>query len=515
MKKKKITFKQVYLIYVILLAIAAVAAVIYVRSLLHQYEQLLPEKQVEDAIQQLVEDAGTKDFFTKYSLMEMKAGRFEEQFDLSERYLSMYNREELTYTTKNTPHEEDELYYNIENNGVVLAEVKLKAISPVKTRLTVLSFREWRTEYIRPIVKAVDYTLTVPDDFSVTVNGIALTEKDRTESEGRKVTYSLNQLLLVPDIQIKDYEGNPVSSSIKDGKILAEFYDYTLTIPATLTVEVDGVVWEGEPVFDQRIKYDIRTLKKPVVRILDLYGNEYQYDGGNELPMTNRKVVADSRWSVTVNNTEIPDAAIHTTANPEYQLLTDYVEQLPQLKEYDIAVLKKDALIEVKDENGKAIPIDTTRQVVDATKCYNSLDAVPDEVSSKIDVLAMAQDWSLFMSKDKKFSEIAKYLIRDSYQYRVAVQYATGRDITFTSAHTLLNPAFTDSKVERFFWITEECFSVDISFVKHMRLRTEQLVDDYMNDRFYFVYYDDTDDGKDNPDWKIAGMKEIVSNENQ
>ena len=33
-----------------------------------------------------------------------------------------------------------------------------------------------------------------------------------------------------------------------------------------------------------------------------------------------------------------------------------------------------------------------------------------------------------------------------------------------------------------------------------------------MNDRFYFVKYDTTNDGVDNPTWKLAGMKEIVDN---
>ena len=62
-----------------------------------------------------------------------------------------------------------------------------------------------------------------------------------------------------------------------------------------------------------------------------------------------------------------------------------------------------------------------------------------------------------------------------------------------------------------FTWISEHCFSVDISFVKHMKLtRGGMLVDDPMNDRFYFVWYDDTDDRVDNAAWKLAGIKEIV-----
>ena len=191
------------------------------------------------------------------------------------------------------------------------------------------------------------------------------------------------------------------------------------------------------------------------------------------------------------------------------------MEELPQIKEYDIAVLLKDAQISIKDEEGKEVDFDKEKQVLELSEDRNALDTIPEEIAKEVDVLGLAQSWSLFMSTDKKFSEISSYLIKDSYQYRVAVQYATGEDITFTSEHTLLDPAFTENKVGRFVWITDSSFCVDISFVKHMRLRTGKMVDDPMNDRFYFVKFDDTDDGKDNPTWKIAGMKEIVNNDNQ
>ena len=33
---------------------------------------------------------------------------------------------------------------------------------------------------------------------------------------------------------------------------------------------------------------------------------------------------------------------------------------------------------------------------------------------------------------------------------------------------------------------------------------------DVMHDKLYFVYYDDTDDGKDNPQWKMIEMKAVT-----
>ena len=47
-----------------------------------------------------------------------------------------------------------------------------------------------------------------------------------------------------------------------------------------------------------------------------------------------------------------------------------------------------------------------------------------------------------------------------------------------------------------------------------MILKSGKRVDDTMNNRFYFVNYDDTEDGIDNPTWKIASMREIIENGN-
>lgn len=512
MKMKKISFKRVYLVYVIILIIASVAAVLYVRSVLKQYEELLPEKKVQAAMSQLTQDAETTAFFGKYGIPVMPGSKYEEQSELQKRYRAQYKKEALDIVEKSSP-AENELLYHLENSGVPVAEVKLKAVSPVKTKLTVLNFREWKVEYIKPIVEPVDYTLTVPADFVVSINDILLTEGDRTDISGNQVTYTIKQLYLVPEIAIWDKDGNPVSFGIRNGKILAEYYDYSLTLPSALLVEVDGVLWEGEEVIGNRTVYDIRTLTKPIVRLLDDYGNEISYDGGNEIPLTVLSLKADSRYDVTVEGKAVPQKAVVKSPNPEYELLENYVGELPEMVKYDIVVLKKDAAILVKDESGNEVAFDKSSHSVDLTEAALIFDEVPETVAGEVDVLTMAQNWSLFMSADLKLSEISPALIKDSYQYKVAVQYANGEDIKFTSEHVLLEPAFTENKVARFAWITDYCFSVDISFVKHMRLRTGKKVDDPMNDRFYFVKYDDTDDGKDNPVWKLAGMKEIVNND--
>lgn len=510
---KKTGFKGGYLIYLSLLIIVAAAVIIYVNMLLRRYEDFRPEMRVQEAVDMLVADALQENFWEKYSLQEMEPGSFEKHLDVQKEYLSLYADEEITFSQKSIAHEEDELYYIVRNNEVELAEIKLKAVGPAVTKLAVLSIREWKIEHIKPVLDAVDYTISVPVDFCVKANGIELSSEDGVPNGECEMTYTVEGLYLKPDLDITDHEGNVVSYTIDNGQVIAEFYNYILTLPVALSVEMNGEKCDGEVVEDNYVRYEIRTLEKPLINISDYYGNVVCYEGEAELPLTYMAINADSRYHVEVAGNEVPEEAITTTGNPEFEALADYVENLPGINRYDIAILEKDAEVTVTDEMGQAVSFEKGKTSYDFTSQRNALETVPDTVSAELDVLGVAQKWSLFMSNDIAFSQIKHNFIADSYQYKVALQYATGEDITFTSEHALMNPAFTENSVSNFVWITEDSFAVDVSFVKHMVLRVGTKVDDSMNDRFYFVKYDDTDDQIDNPAWKIVSMKEIGDNE--
>ena len=116
------------------------------------------------------------------------------------------------------------------------------------------------------------------------------------------------------------------------------------------------------------------------------------------------------------------------------------------------------------------------------------------------------------MTCDLDFSVLVKDLVKSSYQYNVAEKYNNSVDKQFMSVHTLLNPVFTEESVKNFTWITDNCFSVDIRFIKNMRIDGGSIVQDEMNEKFYFVKYDDTNDYYNNPKWKLVGMKGGVDN---
>lgn len=513
MKEKKITFKIIYLCLCLCLILVVAGVLLYVNRLLHRYEQLRPEQQVQQVMDQLAEDAAGSEFWKKYALPQVEAGEYEQHMDVQQTYQQLYTQGDMDFTVKNGTQGEDELLYQIRRNGTPLAEVRLKAKGPAETKLAVLSFREWEVANVRPLFQGTDYTLSLPDDFRVWVNGIEIPPVEEPSHRGEEVTYTLEQLYLPPELEIKDHTGERVNYVFKGQRIEAEFYNYALTLPKTLQVTLDGVALAGEAVDEYRTYYQIRTLKKPMVTISDAWGNRVEYQGENHLPLTYMNIRGDAGYTVQVLGAEVPEAAVVRSANPEYSFLQDYVEQLPEIKEYKIAILMDDAEITVRDEQGEAVALSQDKTVYDFVGTIRGQDQIPEQIAKEVDVLLAAQNWSLFMSNDLPFEEASKHLLAGSYQYEVAGKYATGVDIRFTSEHTLVDPAFTDVQVTNYMQLADNCFSVDISFVKHMRLRTGRKVDDPMNDRFYFVKYDDTDDDVDNPGWKIAGMKEIVSNE--
>ena len=510
MKKHGISFKWVYLIYVVLLAALVTAAVLYVRGLLHRYEDSQPDFLAQNAVAELAANASSASaFWSQYGLPQVEPGRFEPNADVQNEFLALFSGE-LSVSEKGGSHAEDELFYTVECEGFPLAEVKLKATGPAVTKLAVLTMRDWAVESVTPVLEARDYTLTVPVGFAVQVNGVALTAADGTSKGERQMEYTVPGLYLKPDFQITDRSGNRAGYTVKNDRVNVEFYDYSLTLPAALTVSLDGKRYSGSNAGSGLLHYDISSAVKPAVTISDHFGNTVEYEGGNRLPLTYATINADTNYTVLVNGAEVPAQAISVRSNPEYAPLADFVPNLPQICTYSIAVLQEDAAITVTDAQGKPVVLEGDTHTYDLTGHATGLDAVPAEVAQQVDVLQIAQNWSLFMTNDLPFAEIKKNLISTSYQYDVAVKYATGVDIKFTSKHTLADPAFTDISVDNFMWITEDCFSVDIAFVKHMRLYYGAMVDDPMNDRFYFVRYDDTDNGVNDPAWKLASMKEIV-----
>jgi hypothetical protein len=66
-------------------------------------------------------------------------------------------------------------------------------------------------------------------------------------------------------------------------------------------------------------------------------------------------ISADSGYGVSVLGESVPAEAVFACDNPEYEVLKDYVDALPQMSLFNIAVLKEDVPVCVTTPEGEEI----------------------------------------------------------------------------------------------------------------------------------------------------------------
>lgn len=499
MTEKRKIFKWAYLIFVGVLAVLMLTCILYVHGLLREYEAAQPAKQAQAAFEKLAAEAADAETFWKtYKMPAVKGGTYEKDVDIRAAYLALYDGTP-EIVEKTGAHGEDEMCYVIRKDGFPLAEVTLQANGPVTTKLLVFSTRDWQIKTITPLLEKRTYTVSLPAGFTVSAAGIPLTG---TEAAGGRLQFEAKGAYLPLRFEIADKNGEKAPYTIKNFRVIPEAFDYTLTLPATLTVKVNGETDAGEKLSDGRVRHTIFTFKKPEVTVSDLFGNTLPYDGG-ELPMTYMTLKTPAAFAVTVDGNKVPQDAVKMSVPAEYDILKDLVNDIPQNASYDIAVLKTGASIEVKDGAGKAVALEDGKSSFDLTAAANGEDTVPADIAKQVDVLEVAKTWSMFMSNDRSFAQLQSVMHTGSYAYEMAQRYATSIDRTFFSEHTLAKVPFTEQKVENFVRISQTSFSVDVSFVKHMDLSNGNKASDPMNDRFYFVNV--------NGKWLLAGLKEVTA----
>ncbi|MBE6625807.1 MAG: hypothetical protein E7628_01315 [Ruminococcaceae bacterium] len=507
--KTRLSFKFKYLVYVLILVCLALLATAYVWTLLTDYEDSQPEKKVEFVISNLKSAAKNDTIWNEYAFPEVGESIYED-IDLRSVYETEFAEGDLTYKLKPGTLDDDSLIYSIlDSDDNVVAEVTLNSLGDPVTKLAVFTIQEWEIASVEIIAEIKTYTIDAPDDFTVTVNGIVLGDDVRENLEDGTAKYTISNVYALPNVVITSPEGETATYKVSGTKILTEYYDYSLTLPAAITVYLNGELHEGEDLGDGTVRHKIRSLEQPYVEIEDQMGIAISYTGGNTLPLTYCQIIADDTYTLSINNIPLPESMTTVSDNPDYEHLEGFVNDLPKTVTYNIAVLMDEAPIAATDATGKTIFIDPSVYSRDLTSTSTGA-SVPESIAAEIDVLAIAKKWSLFMSKDLTgtnygFWDLANHLVKGSYRYDVAYKYATGIDITFTSIHTLKDPAFVNEQVTNFRWITDDCFAVDISFDKQMVLGDGRDLVDTMNSTFYFAKNDKT-----GYTWKILEIKEIV-----
>lgn len=235
----------------------------------------------------------------------------------------------------------------------------------------------------------------------------------------------------------------------------------------------------------------------------------------------NINILVPNNYKVYVNNKELTETQItEKVQNEGLTQISKYVE-IPYIVKYEIKNLLKSPDVKILDENGNKIEYEqeenTIKKELNFVTAQDENEA-KEKINGELDILQVAKDWSLYLTDDLDgrlhgYYNISKYLIEDSDIEKFAYNWAKGVDITFVSSHTLLNPTFTNEKISNFEIYNENAFSCEVYLQKNMKLKSGgKVIEDKMNERMYFAYYDGTDDGKDNPTWKLVNMQSVTDN---
>lgn len=232
-------------------------------------------------------------------------------------------------------------------------------------------------------------------------------------------------------------------------------------------------------------------------------------------------ILAPNDCKVMLNGKELTEEHVkEKVQNEGLTQISKYVE-IPYIVKYEVAELLKKPEVKMLDKNGNEIKYTQEGNTFEKELNFitaETIEEANEHIKGEIDVLKVAEDWSLYLTDDLSgklngYYNISKYLIEGSNIKKFAYSWATGVDITFVSSHTLLNPTFTDEKASNFEIYNENAFSCEVYLQKNLKLKSGgKIIEDKMNERMYFAYYDDTEDGKDNPAWKLVNMQSVTDN---
>ena len=193
---------------------------------------------------------------------------------------------------------------------------------------------------------------------------------------------------------------------------------------------------------------------------------------------------------------------------PEFAYVSNYVD-MPSYIEYKVDNVVSGSSIKVLNAAGEEVPIEINGNKVRAS--YSSVSTTLSD-DRKNEALSMIQTYEDFNTSDLSganhgLATVQALLIKDSDYWNMAKQWATGVDITFTSAHTFDDPKYTNVVVDNYCEYSDICYSLHIAFSKNMILtRTKEHISNDFDSTVFFVYIDDSDDNVDNPHWCIADM---------
>ncbi len=516
-------FEKAYIIFISVCIALSVIFLFYVGIVVTDYDKAQPERTVEKQIQWLSDIAKDGTLAEELDFKELCINRFEEND--ADKLLQSYTRKlssgGLTYDFRAADSSDLSKVYTILADEKPVGRLTLSGEN-TRTSLFFFTMADWSVEEFipYPVETVYDLELYCPEEVSVSVNGVKPTEAELAEG-GEVPVYKLSGLLAEPRIVYTRPDGTVINYTTEGNTVKPAVYEYVFRVPNGIRVELNNTVISGKNEADSTL-YTIREMTKPDVVLSDKCGGTVRYDGStpaDEL-YTRHSVVVPQDFSVSVNGVSADSITeAWNSAHPDAEAL--YAQSgvtLPDMKTYEFALLSDSAEAEVTDNMGKVTRHTLTKEGGLWLNGSVGSSEIPPDIAAEIDVMEAAKCWSKFMTDDlgganHGLAEVREYLLRTSAYYDYAEEWATGVDISFTSAHSL--DGFANERISNVTVYSDSCFSCNIYFEKNMTLlydgRYAGSRTDTFNSIVYFVYADDTpDNGIDDPHWAIAVMHDVL-----
>ena len=316
-----------------------------------------------------------------------------------------------------------------------------------------------------------------------------------------------------------DFTFESLDLTFVDSEILLEDYINSLGTYSSFTAEKDPTSYiteapvynisaDGEQIARVTLKAISQTKIYAILTIMDW--DVDTIEPVCSIDLTNYTFSIPDGYTPVINNRHVD--ASYKTGNveeiPEFAYVSNYIN-MPEYVEYRVENVLADSDIKVLNTNGEEVPIEINGSKVKAI--YSSAASELSE-ERKNEALSMIQTYEDFNTDDLSganhgLATVQSFLIKDSDYWNMAKQWAGGVDITFTSAHKFDDPKYTNVVVDNYAEYSDICYSLHIAFSKNMILtRTGEKISNDFDSTVFFIYYDDSDDGIDNPHWCIADM---------
>ena len=403
-----------YVIYTAVLLALTIIALICVGALVSEYSAAQPEKTVESVINELKAKlaAGDAEAFLG---IEESASDYEvsNKAGYVDAYVKKLDGAVISYSLDTGAGEGLEKVYTLFANGEKFAKVYLSG-SNQRSKLFFFSMADWKSDKIAslPFGGGIgDMKIYLPEGIKCTVNGIELKSEDFSENENDIPVYVVKNLEKQPEIAFTRVNGSPVSHTLAGLTVTPAVYHYSLSLPAEITLKLDGKLQNGTKNENGYYNYQIVGMTKPDVVLSDLFGNTHNYEGGDP-PLSRFNVQLPDNFTLKVGDYEFSKESVERSENPDEKELAKYTSgiELNDLISYKVFSLSNHAKVTITDNLGEVSEYLLSENSLIITG-QRGADEMPEELKKKIDPMMFAERWSRFLTNDLGGSKQAGFNI--------------------------------------------------------------------------------------------------------